>query len=90
MKPYIFLIVINFFVVLHLSSAPNVFVNDEVEKLIDKSQEILFTNPPEQAVLYAAKQLSLEHRTKKRGQNNDQKVEAMLAYSLAEKLLGEF
>ncbi|WP_286847343.1 tetratricopeptide repeat protein [Proteiniphilum sp. UBA5463] len=89
MKPYIFLIVINFFVVLHLSSAPNVFVNDEVEKLIDKSKEILFTNP-EQSVLYAAKAIKLGASYEKEGQNNDQKVEAMLAYSLAEKLLGNF
>lgn len=89
MKLFVFLTVIHCFVALQASAAPEAFIHEEAEKLIDKSQEILFTNP-EQAVLYATKAIQLISEDEKEGEKNDQKAEAMLAYSLADKLLGNF
>ncbi|MEA4949218.1 MAG: LuxR family transcriptional regulator [Petrimonas sp.] len=89
MKLFVFLTLIHCFAALQISAAPEAFINEEAEKLIDKSREILFTNP-EQAVLYATKAIQLITENEKEGQKNDQKTEAILAYSLADKLLGNF
>ncbi len=66
-----------------------VVVNEEAELLIEKSQEIIFTNP-EQAVYFATKAIQLLSADERLGQKNDQLAEGMLAYSMAEKLLGNF
>ena len=66
-----------------------VVVNEEAALLIEKSQEIIFTNP-EQAVYFATKAIQLLSTDERIGQKNDQLAEAMLAYSMAEKLLGNF
>ena len=66
-----------------------VVVNEEAALLIEKSQEIIFTNP-EQAVYFATKAIQLLSADERIGQKNDQLAEAMLAYSMAEKLLGNF
>lgn len=89
MKLFVFLTLIHCFAALQISAAPEAFINEEAEKLIDKSREILFTNP-EQAVLYATKAIQLITENEKEGQKNDQKTEAILAYSLTDKLLGNF
>lgn len=75
---------------LHLDAAEeNSVVNEEAADLIHKSEEIIFTNP-EQAVFYANKAIQLLSDQELLGQANDQKAEAMLVYSLAERLLGNF
>ena len=57
--------------------------------MIEKSQEIIYTNP-EQAVYYATQAIQLVSKGEKAYQKNNQKAEAMLAFSLAERLLGNF
>lgn len=66
-----------------------IVVNEEAQILIEKSQEIIYTNP-EQAVYYATQAIQLVSKGEKADQKNDQKAEAMLAFSLAERLLGNF
>ena len=63
-----------------------IVVNEEAN--IDrKSQEIIYTNP-EQAVYYATQAIQLVSKGEKADQKNNQKAEAMLAFSLAERLFG--
>lgn len=75
---------------LQLSGTPESNVaNEEVAELIEKSRGIIFANP-EQAVYYATRAIKLLSIDEKEGEKNNQKVEAILVYSLAEKLLGNF
>lgn len=88
---YLLLSILFFFsCTLQLHAKPNIsVVNGEAAELIAKSKEITFTNP-EQAAYYATKAIQLISIEEKVGQKNDQKAEAMLAYSFAARLLGDF
>ena len=59
------------------------------EELINKSKNITYTNP-EQASYYANKAIQLLSSNLKEGEKNNLIAEAMLTYSLAAKLLGDF
>ncbi len=59
------------------------------EELINKSKDITYTNP-EQASYYANKAIQLLSSNLKEGEKNNLIAEAMLTYSLAAKLLGDF
>ncbi len=59
------------------------------EELINKSKDIAYVNP-EQASFYANKAIQLLSSELKEGEKSNLIVEAMLVYSLAAKLLGDF
>ena len=61
----------------------------EAAELIAKSKEIVYTNP-EQAAYYATKATQLLSIEEKIGQKSDQKADALMAYSFAARLLGNF
>ena len=63
--------------------------NAEASELIAKSKEIVYTNP-EQAAYYATKAIQLLSIEEKIGQKSDQKADALMAYSFAARLLGNF
>ncbi|HHW82143.1 MAG TPA: tetratricopeptide repeat protein, partial [Bacteroidales bacterium] len=63
--------------------------NAEAAELIAKSNEIVYTNP-EQAAYYATKAIQLLSIEEKIGQKSDQKADALMAYSFAARLLGNF
>jgi tetratricopeptide (TPR) repeat protein len=63
--------------------------NAEAAELIAKSKEIVYTNP-EQAAYYATKAIQLLSIEEKIGQKSDQKADALMAYSFAARLLGNF
>lgn len=88
---YLFILILFFSCcALQLSAAPeSSVVNQEAQILIDKSQEIIYTNP-EQAVYYATQAMQLLSKGEIEGQKNDQKAESMLVFGLAERLLGNF
>lgn len=90
MKPFILLIIFYCCCTLNLSAASDeIIINQEAKELIDKSKEIIYANP-EQAVYYATSAIQLLSMAENEGQKNDQKAEAMLTYSMAERLLGNF
>ncbi|MDD2284036.1 MAG: tetratricopeptide repeat protein [Paludibacter sp.] len=68
---------------IQLSVASN--TQTEVQDWIDKSKNVIYINP-EQAAYYASKAIELLPGE----EQNDQKAEALFAYSQAEKLLGNF
>ncbi len=63
--------------------------NAEAAELIAKSREIVYTNP-EQAAYYATKAIQILSIEEKAGQKSDQKADALMAYSFAGRLLGNF
>lgn len=88
-----YLVIVFFFVTcctLQLSVAQErIVVDEEAQILIEKSQEIIYTNP-EQAVYYATQAIQLTSKGKRADQKNDQRAEAVLAFGLAERFLGNF
>ena len=58
--------------------------NAEASELIANSKEIVYTNP-EQAAYYATKAIQLLSKEEKIGQKSDQKAEALLTYSFADR-----